>query len=172
MKYFFRAAIFTSLLFPIWTSAQQATWRGLPPDCWSEPRDFHGPEELYPWRENTSINRIDGDQPESGEVSPNKGYLFVVENARPTGRILIYAEKEYLVEISFTNLLGVSDVRLINEKLIFMRPWWGRIAATDIIYDVEQEEVVYAESVTAGWQAYQQYQESCRRTGCQCIESE
>ena len=172
MKTRFRAATFALLLIPVWTTGQQGSWPGLPPDCWSEPRNFHGPAELYPWREYTSFNRNDGEKLESGKVSPNNGYRFFVENERPVGKVVIDAEKGHLLEISFKNLFGLEEVRWINEKLILLRPWWGRIAATDIIYDVEREEVVYAESVTAGWQAYQQYQESCRTIGCQCIEAE
>ena len=83
----------------------------------------------------------------------------------------MYAERDHLPEISFRNLSGVMDVRWINEKLAYLWPWWGRIAVTDMIFDVEPEEVVYVGSATAGWQAYQQYQESCRRFSCQCIEA-
>jgi hypothetical protein len=33
----------------------------------------------------------------------------------------------------------------VNEKLLFIRVWWGRIAATDCILDVESLRLVYAE---------------------------
>ena len=51
-----------------------------------------------------------------------------------------------------------------------MRPWWGRIAATDLIYDVEAEKVIYAEAVTDAYLAYQQFRESCPLLGCECIK--
>jgi hypothetical protein len=51
-----------------------------------------------------------------------------------------------------------------------MRPWWGRIAATDIIYDVEKEKVIYAEFVRDGYIAHQQFLESCPQHGCECIK--
>jgi hypothetical protein len=70
----------------------------------------------------------------------------------------------------FTDLFGLSDVRWLNEKLILMRPWWGRIAATDLIFDVEREKIIYAESVTDGTLAYQQYLESCPIHGCECVQ--
>ena len=57
----------------------------------------------------------------------------------------------------------------MNEKLIFVRPWWGRMAATDLLFDVEREEVISAESVTDGSLAYRQYRESCPIHGCECI---
>ena len=51
-------------------------------------------------------------------------------------------------------------MKWVNEKLLFMRPWWGRILGTDLIYDVEAERIVYAETVTDGYLAYQQFRES------------
>jgi hypothetical protein len=51
-----------------------------------------------------------------------------------------------------------------------MRAWWGRIAATDLIYDVERERFVYSEALTDGSLAFQQYRESCPLHGCTCIE--
>lgn len=122
------------------------------------------------WQENTKITIRQGNKPLSGVMSPNKGYAFVVEDGRPSGRITIFAEKDHLVDIQFFDLFGLSDVSWVNEKLIFMRPWWGRIAATDLIFDVEREEIIYAEPVSDGTLAHQQYLESCPIHGCECIE--
>ena len=121
------------------------------------------------WKKNTRIATRKGTKPLSGEMSPNKGYVFVVEGGRPSGRITIYAEKDHLVDIRFVDLFGLSNVRWLNEKLILMRPWWGRMAATDLIFDVEREKMIYAESVTDGTIAYRQYLESCPIHGCECI---
>ena len=82
----------------------------------------------------------------------------------------IFAEKNYLIRIEFSELFGLSDVKWINEKLLFMRPWWGRIAATDLIYDVEAERMIYAEGVTDAYLAFQQYRASCPAQGCECIK--
>ena len=122
------------------------------------------------WRKNTTITRRKAEKPAPGTLSPNKGYFFVLENGRPSGRVTIYAEKDYLIDIRFTRLAGLSDVRWINEKLLFMRAWWGRIAATDMIFDVEAEKVIYAETVVDGLQAMQQYRDSCPLHGCECIK--
>ena len=48
--------------------------------------------------------------------------------------------------------------------------WWGRIAATDLIFDVEREKIIYAEELTDGSLAYQQYLESCPIHGCKCVK--
>jgi hypothetical protein len=146
-------------------------WPGSPPDCWSEPRMVHSVQDLGDlWQKNTKIVTRQGQKPLSGEKSPNKGYVFVVEGGRQTGRVTIYAEKGHLVDIQFIDLFGLSDVRWLNEKLVLMRPWWGRISATDLIFDVEREKVIYAESVTDGTLAHQQYLESCPIHGCECIK--
>lgn len=65
------------------------------------------------------------------------------------------------MRIEFAELFGLSEVKWVNEKLLFMRPWWDRIAATDLIYDVEAEKIIYAKSVTDANLAYQQFRESC-----------
>lgn len=44
---------------------------------------------------------------------------------------------------------GVS-ARWLNEKLIFGEVWWGRIYATDFIFDVEQQKYVYREMAHFG----------------------
>ncbi len=87
----------------------------------------------------------------------------------PSARVTIYAEKDHVVDIEFVELFGLSEVRWVNEKLIFMRPWWGRIAATDLIFDVEREKFVYAESLTDGFLAQQQYRDTFPLRGCTCI---
>jgi hypothetical protein len=145
-------------------------WPGLPPDCWTESRMVHSVQNLGDlWQKNTQITTRNAEKPKPGEFSPNKGYFFVVEGGRPSGRVTIYSEKSHLVDINFTELFGLSDVRWVSEKVILMRAWWGRIAATDILFDVETEKILYTETVTDGFQAMQQYQESCPIHGCGCI---
>ena len=158
------------LFLPLSSLAAEKPWPGLPPDCWTESRMIHGGDDL--WKKNTAITRVAGEKPKPAELSPNKGYLFAVEGGRPSGKITIYAEKDHLIQITFSELFGLSDVKWINEKLLFMRPWWGRIAGTDTIYDVEKEEVVFAESVWDGYMAYQQFRESCPHHGCECIKKD
>lgn len=165
-----RLAIGLMIATPIAAIAAEG-WPGLPPDCWPEPRMVHSVQELGDlWQRNTRVTTRPGEGPTQGQVSPNKGYAFVVEGSQPSARITIYAEKDHVVDIEFVELAGLSDVRWLNEKLIFMRPWWGRIAATDLIFDVEREKIVYAEWVTDGSLARQQYLESCPIHGCTCVK--
>src|SRR5262245_35921699 len=159
------------LLFPlICSAADKPQWPGLPPDCWKESRSYHGALGPDFWKANTKISVVKKPKPAPGIFSPNNGYFFVLEGWRPSAKVTIYAEKDHLIEVTFSELFGLSDVRWINEKLLFMRPWWGRIQGTDLIYDVENEKVIYAEGITDAYIAYQQYQESCPQTGCDCIK--
>jgi hypothetical protein len=159
------------LLFQPFGAFASDGWPGLPPDCWSESRNVHSlfPDKTHR-KKNVKITARKGEKLNEGEISPNKGYLFVVRSGRPTGQITIYAEKDQVTEINVSELFGFSDIRWINEKLIFFRGWWGRIEATDFIFDVEKEKIIYSEGVTDAYQAHQQYLESCATHGCQCIK--
>ncbi|MGR9072573.1 MAG: hypothetical protein ACU833_05850, partial [Gammaproteobacteria bacterium] len=160
------------LLAPFASAAATDGWPGLSPDCWPQPRLFHSGENGDLWKRNVVVEALPpaAEIPAAGTLSPNQSYWFTVENGRPGAAILVYSEKDHLTRIAFSNLDGLSDVKWINEKLIFMRPWWGRIAATDLIFDVEEEQVIYSEFVRDGTIAYWQFQESCPVHGCRCIK--
>ena len=159
-------ALAASSLLP----AAEHNWPGAPPDCWTEERIVHSSEFTDLWKGNTAFKNLAGGKLKPGVYSANKGYYFVAEDGRPNGAVTIFAEKNYLIRIEFSELFGLSDVKWINEKLLFMRPWWGRIAATDLIYDVEAERMIYAEGVTDAYLAFQQYRASCPAQGCECIK--
>jgi hypothetical protein len=38
--------------------------------------------------------------------------------------------------------LGVK-VKWINEKLLFVQSWWGRVLSTDLILDVLENRIIY-----------------------------
>jgi len=159
-----------ALLFAQGAAAAERAWPGLPPDCWTESRNIHGADFTEAWKSNIVFKKLPPANFKPGVYSPNKGYYFVAEDGRPNGAVTVFAEKPYVNRIEFSELFGLSEVKWINEKLLFMRPWWGRIAATDLIYDVEAEKVVYAEGVTDAYLAYQQFRQSCPLVGCECIK--
>lgn len=159
-----------ALAAPLCAAAAEG-WPGLPPDCWTEPRMVHSLQDpVVDWQKNTRVTKRRAGKPAAAQVSPNKGYAFAVERSGSTARVTIYAEKDYVVDIDFVEVFGVGDVRWLSEKLVFMRAWWGRLAATDLIYDVERERFVYDEALTDGSLAFQQYRESCPLLGCSCIK--
>ncbi|MGA1871406.1 MAG: hypothetical protein ACMUJM_22990 [bacterium] len=149
-------------------------WPGLPPDCWKESRIVHKIDSWQKLKENFKIERIKLDKAvKFTNISPNKGYSFKKEGFRPEVTISIYAEKDHLIVITISDVHGVSDINWINEKLLFIRIWWGRIAIDDVIFDVENELIVYTEPAVDGYLAYQQAEESCKRLGgCKCIKRE
>lgn len=163
-------AFLVTTLFACAAAAAERTWPGAPPDCWMEERNIHGGDFADIWKSNMAFKKLAGEKLKPGVYSPNKGYYFVAEDGRPRGAVTIFAEKNYLIRIEFSELFGLSEIKWINEKLLFMRPWWGRIAATDLIYDVEAETVIYAESVTDAYLAFQQFRQSCPMLGCECIK--
>ena len=68
-------------------------------------------------------------------------------------------------------MYGIKE-KWVSEKLLFIQPWWGRIAASDIIYDVENEKIVYIEDLTDGHIAFDQFKKSCAQVGgCTCIKN-
>lgn len=162
-------ALIILLLLPVTALAAGGNWPGLPPDCWKESRYVHGQGD-WDWKANVKVSQIKAARLNNGVLSPNKGYSFLFEGGRPDGKLTIDAEKDYLVVIEIKELFGLADIRWVNEKLIFMRPWWGRIAATDLIFDVEAEKFVWSEPLVDGYLARQQYQESCPKIGCECIK--
>ncbi len=55
------------------------------------------------------------------------------------------------VELRFVNEAnGGVDVHWLNDKLIFGEVWWGRIYATDFIFDLEQRKFTYREMAHFG----------------------
>jgi hypothetical protein len=104
--------------------------------------------------------------------SPNGVYYFTISEPHTSNpSVLVYSEKNHITRIAFGEVKSLGGVSWINERLLYLRVWWGREAATDIVFDVEKERVVHAESVHGGRNAFEQYREGCAlHGGCQCIE--
>jgi hypothetical protein len=149
--------------------AQQRGWPGLPPDCWTQAREYQTDDDAFRWPSRTKIERVAASRPQAVTLSPNRAYYFALSQ-EPGKSLLVFAEKDRFVRISFTDAIALNDTRWINEKLLYMRVWWGRVAATDLVFDVEQERMVLAESVHAGQIAMEQARQSCPVLGgCRCI---
>ncbi len=52
------------------------------------------------------------------------------------------------------------EARWINEKLLFIRVYWGRIVGSDYIFDVELGSFVHKEMVYDGTLLFQQTNQS------------
>jgi len=52
------------------------------------------------------------------------------------------------------------QARRINEKLIFIRVWWGRVVGSDFIFDAEAGRFIHEEMVNDGTILFQQTQQA------------
>jgi len=46
---------------------------------------------------------------------------------------------------SFIDHGNTFSASWINEKLLFVQVWWGRMASSDLIFDVNQGTIIYNE---------------------------
>lgn len=146
-------------------------WPGAAPDCWSTARVVHGVADYEAqWKDQVRVDRDIGPAIEGGVKSDNGGYAFVIEKSGAERRIRIDVEKPQQVIIRVTRAMSLHQVQWVNEKLLSGRIWWGRIAATDFIFDVESASFVWHQSATESSIAMHQYREGCRQSGgCECI---
>lgn len=163
---------------------------GLTPDCWPDVRMVHyvGEQGGSAWEQFTKTQKavLPAGQapggaygaepvpvPEGAVMSSNDGYWFVLEHKDEDRRSLlrIYAEKRHFHEITIEDIRDPPQVRWINEKLLFIRVMWGRVAGTDLILDVETEQIVYEGTVNLAVVDWQQFHGDCPiMEGCPCIQ--
>ena len=137
------------------------------PEKWEKPRIYHTAfDEEFASRLRTGIGAMPS-QFTQKNWSPNKAYWFMTIDPDTTKAgprnttISVFNEREYLLQISLLDHIqcGKPKVKWINEKLLLIRVWWGRVLGTDIIYDVEKEEIIYKEMFHDGETFFQQWQE-------------
>lgn len=147
-------------------------WPGAPPDCWTASRVVHGWDDYESlWKTNVSVRRVKRSPLAEVVRSPNQGYQFVQRRTAHAATIRIDAEKSYHTKIRIEKVHRLDEVRWINEKLISGRVWWGHIAATDFIFDVEAEAFIWHESATESEIFMGQFHRDCARFGgCTCIQ--
>ena len=137
-----------------------------PPDRWEEPRAFHSPfrpayaERLVVGRDLAAVTGSEHHK------SPNKAYFYMIEgssteNPGPWNAIVsIHNERKGLLQVVIKDHSQYPvDVRWVNEKLLFIRVWWGRVLGTDLILDVEKESEVFREMVHDGVIPFQQWKQ-------------
>lgn len=100
-------------------------------------------------------------------ASPNRAYWYAVEKPVSTQGessmtiISIFNERPGHLQIILKDDRRYGpDVKWINEKLLFVRAWWGRVLGTDLIVDVERETIIYRETVHDGLIPFQQWKQA------------
>lgn len=160
-----------ALVFIAATSGDPSAWPASPPDCWGQPRLVHRVEPWRPVSQFVSVTNRDVRIFEDVDSSPNGAYWFRISNEQGAVSLTYYAEKDHVVEVAFADVRWLGDVTWVNEKLIFARVWLGRIAAHDLMFDVESEQVIFSRSVLDGRLAYEQFKQGCKTLGgCGCAE--
>ncbi|WP_299947324.1 hypothetical protein [uncultured Microbulbifer sp.] len=120
---------------------------GEMPDCWKTPRAVHNTQAIDEMiLKHVFISKLVGAPlVELEYISPNHGYSFSYINRRPNSSIKINSEKAYLVTIALRNIFGLSNVKWVNENLIFFRVYIGQEVFLDIIFNVEREEIALSQ---------------------------
>jgi len=144
------------------------------PDKWKEPRNFYSEfDGRYESRIRISHSqKIDEKRSEKNikekTFSPNRAYWFTVhasDTMKPglwSTDIEIFNERSYLIKIELSDYAATyaTTARWINDKLLYVEFWWGRVLGTYFIYDVENESMIIKEMVHDGGTAYQQWQQN------------
>ena len=98
--------------------------------------------------------------------SPNNAYSFMVlkaDTSRPgpwDSVITIDNERPRSLQLLLRDHGSYEiTVKWINEKLLFVRVWWGRVLGTDLVLDVEKECLVSKEMVNDGVIPFQQWKQ-------------
>lgn len=147
------------------------------PADWIESRLYHTPFEPG-YGERIRIERVAWRQIDARSVSPNGAYRLTVEpvdacevesdgtlgcHSRDSSvNLLIDVERDYLLAVRLVDRYPNFQVatRWVNEKLLGMRVWWGRILGTDAVVDVESGDFVYREMVHDGVLDFQQHRQA------------
>ncbi|MDJ0918040.1 MAG: hypothetical protein QNJ05_09765 [Woeseiaceae bacterium] len=132
------------------------------PNCWETTRIYASGKMT---RVQVSVEKIDPTAAFEGTISPNGAYSFdITGRAKDSDpdwfpRLIIFNERPYLLEIRFPNTKTISKAEWINENLIAVRLWWGRVAGSDFIVDAEKEEIIYQQPIRWGDSAFQHFKQ-------------
>jgi len=141
------------------------------PDKWKKPRLFNRKFDKE-FEKKILISRIKkGAEPDAKTYSRNQAYWFSVnqpDTTEPypgTTKITVYNERDYVITIKLVDHAAQYETKVewVNEKLLHVRFWWGRILGTYFIYDVEKEEYVIREMIEDGTITFQQWKEGSKK---------
>jgi len=152
------------------------------PDKWAESRIYESPFNPE-YSDRLTITHEKLQQQFTMQVlSPNKAYWFAATPDWPKlpvascngaeftiqaedAPIFVFTEKEYLLKINLRHHYPnfAVTVRWINERLLFLQVWWGRILGSCYLLDTESECVIYKEMLHDGGIEYEQWQQDKKK---------
>ena len=159
---------FAFVLFPlaalVATATAQAQQFHTPPACWTAARITHGPWTEQPG-DRVAIRRAAEPAPGDAKWTPSPNGAYRMRQVDPdfsgpppwNTRLVIEAERPEAVVLELKNHgNAVAYANWINEKLVLVRVWWGRVIGADLIVDAETGEIVWKETVRSGDVAFEQ----------------
>ena len=146
------------------TAQAQTVQFHTPPACWTAARITHGAWSEQPGdRAVIARERVPAAEGAQWTVSPNGAYrLRKVDpdfSAPPpwNTRIVIENERPESVVLDLRNHGNASAYAVwVNEKLVLVRVWWGRVLGADLLVDAEKGEIVWRETARGGDAAFEQ----------------
>ncbi|MCB9748094.1 MAG: hypothetical protein H6755_06780 [Candidatus Omnitrophica bacterium] len=163
-KPFFISSIFIYLIFS--SQLLFANQYHTPPNCWDKERIYHLKGEdaqdiLKMIKGAVNIKHINDILGDDIQFSPNQAYAYHLKERDGNYFIRIFTERNYLISFNLTNIHGISEIQWINEKMLLIRVWLGRITGVDLFFDVEAENIVYRMPFRWGQLEFQQWHENC-----------
>ncbi len=158
-------------------AANSSQWHTTP-DKWKEPRTYQTPI-LTEYSDRVSLDHLSTEGHFNVKVlSPNNAYWFAVNGDWPSpptiecdgieflietseAAIYVFTERDYLLRIRMRDHYPNFTIgaRWLNERLLFVRVWWGRILGSDFLVDVENERIVHSEMIHYGAIEFQQWRQ-------------
>jgi len=138
------------------------------PDKWQDARVYHTPFDEA-WSKWIVLSKTPLESPPEEKIrSPNRAYWFAVTQPDTTKpgpyslRVRLYSERDYMLELELLNVYGNFErsVSWVNEKLLHIRVWWGRARGVDLVFDVEEEQFIYKETLNSGQLEFVQWQQA------------
>jgi hypothetical protein len=79
--------------------------------------------------------------------------------------IRVFNERDDIIKIELGDHAATygTSIKWVNEKLLYIQLWWGRILGTYFIFDVEKEKIVIKEMVYDGGIVFEQWQQNQRK---------
>ncbi len=164
-------ALFCLISIGISKQIALAKWH-TPPDKWEKPRTFHADFDKD-FENRIKISHINLSENVANieeaikNYSRNDAYWFVVnlpDTMKPCpwlAQLIVFNERDYFIKIELKDYHATytPTTKWINEKLLYVQLWWGRVLGTYFIFDVEKEEIIIKEMVWDGNTPFQQFQE-------------
>lgn len=148
-----------------WMPWALIVWGGLTlamPDAstWTEPRVFHEPFDVAFSECVTVVAGQPEAHTEGAVMSANRAYWFRLTGTGRQEPALMVSAGAAIWRISFKDTYRnfPIEVRWVNEKLLFFRVYWGRVAGSDYLFDAEVGKVIHREMVHDGTLLFQQAQ--------------